>query len=193
MTPNAKQAAFAALQSREAFFGAPAGGGNTAALVWAAAEYSDREYYKAVILCRDPRRMPQLQRHAAAFLPQTAWNPPSNSFTFPSGSSILLASLEKNCSIKQFGTSTFHFIGFDRVLDFSEEQYLAMSTKATRLGGDRPAPSRIRSSGDPEGPHRSWVVRRLLSQDHVVARPEDCGWFTPEDFEELGRSPELCW
>ena len=193
MTPNAKQNHFASIRSREAFFGAPSGGGNTAALVSAAIPGCESGYYRAVILCRDPRRLPQLQRHVASFLPpEASWIESSSGFAFPSGASILLGSLEKTCSAKRYATQ-FHFIGFDRVLDFSEEQYLAMAPKAVSLGGERPAPARVRSSGDPEGPHRSWVVRRLLSQDHVVARPEDCGWFTPEDFEEFRRSPELCW
>jgi hypothetical protein len=190
--PSAAQARFLGHPGREALYAAPGGGGNTTALVLACLAHAHVSGYTALLLCRSPRRLGALADQVAALAPQASWDPEARTFRLPSGATIRVGALEKACSVREYGMQLFNFVGYDRVLEFLDEQYAGMSHRAVSLGGT-PVRARVRASGDPEGANRAWVDRRFGPDARVVAGPDDCPWLPPEDRAALAADPSLRW
>lgn len=167
--PTDKQAAFLALDCREAFYGGAAGGGKSDALLMAALQHIDVPGYAALILRRTyadlslPKAL--LDRAREWFSGTDAvWSQRDKRWTFPSGATITFGYLQNENDKYRYQSSEFQYIAFDELTQFSETQYTYLFTRLRKpsTGAAASVPLRMRSASNPGNVGHGWVKRRFI-------------------------------
>jgi len=164
--PTTKQAAFLALNDREALYGGAAGGGKSEALLMAAAMYVDVPGYAAILFRRTYQdlALPQaLMSRSHEWWGGTAarWNGQDHSWTFPSGATVSFGYLAHENHKYRYQSAEFQFIGFDELTQFPESSYAYLFSRLRRKAGVQ-VPLRMRAASNPGGEGHAWVFERFV-------------------------------
>ncbi len=180
--PSPAQAAFLALDAREALYGGAAGGGKSSALLMAALQHVHVPGYAALLLRRtyaDLSLPGALMDRAVDWLRGTdaRWNAQTKTWHFPSGATLTFGYLESDNDRYRYQGSELQFVGFDEVTQFTETQYTYLASRLRRPEG-MPVPLRLRAASNPGGVGHQWVYERFVAQPtdarpYVPARLED--------------------
>ena len=178
-----QQQKFLDLDCEEAFYGGAAGGGKSEALLMAALQYVDVPGYKALILRRNTKLLTNpggLISRSWEWLAGTdaRWNGQRNDWTFPSGAVIKFGHMLTARDRWDYQSSEYHFIAFDELTEFSEQEYIFLFSRQRRAIGSR-VPIRMRSASNPGGLGHLWVKQRFISQPGETAvreRRNDVLW-----------------
>jgi predicted phage terminase large subunit-like protein len=182
LRPTGPQLAFLWLDQYEAFFGGAAGPGKTSALLMAALQYVDVPGYSALLL---RRTFAELRMHGALIDvshewlagSDAKWNQQEHTWTFPSRAVLQFGHMESQEAYRRYQTFEAHFIGFDELTHFTQNQYTFMFSRVRRpeAGPHLRAnehgytaadiPLRIRSASNPGGPGHEWVKARFIDED----------------------------
>jgi predicted phage terminase large subunit-like protein len=184
--PTPAQAAFLALDAREALYGGAAGGGKSSALLMAALQHVDTPGYAALLLRRtyaDLSLPGALMDRAREWLSGTdaRWEAQTKTWHFPSGASLTFGYLENENDRYRYQGAEFQFVGFDEVTQFSEAQYTYLASRLRRPEG-MAVPLRLRAASNPGGVGHQWVY------DRFVAQPDAARPYVPA---RLGDNPHL--
>ena len=158
--PTEAQEPFLASTALEACFGGASGGGNTEMLVVDPLRFIEHASFRAILFVSslDELRRNLLERTTkfyqgmGATLRDRVWH-------FPSGARLELAVMDHGTDLSRFNAE-YHWIGFDDLTQFTESQYLFALTCLRATTFIKP---RIRSSAQPVGPGRVWVLERFSS------------------------------
>ncbi len=174
--PTEKQAAFLALEGREALFGGAAGGGKSDALLMAALQYVHIPGYAAIIFRRtyaDLSKPGALLERAHAWLDGTAakWIDETKTFRFPSGATISFGYLDCEKDKLNHQGAEYQFVGFDELTQFPEKWYRYLFSRLRRLKGSK-IPIRMRGATNPGGVGHNWVMGRfpILTEEADAGR-----------------------
>jgi predicted phage terminase large subunit-like protein len=181
--PTPKQARFLFLRNLEAFYGGAAAGGKTDALLMAALQFVEVPYYRALLLRRsysDLNLPKALMDRSIEWLYETdaLWNGKDYAWTFPRGAELSFGYLKNENDKYRYGSSEYHFIGFDELTEFTETQYAFLFSRLRKTVDD-PIPIRMRSASNPVGPGFPWVKQRFIIEGKeknrvfIPARLED--------------------
>lgn len=96
---------------------------------------------------------------------------------FPSGATIEFAYLERDPDVHRFQGAELNFAGFDELPHFTEYQYRYIQSRLRSSDG---VPIRLRSTGNPDGPHLEWVRRRFAPWIDGKVPDGEARWFDPE-------------
>lgn len=168
--PTPKQAAaLIALDLRKAvLYGGAAGGGKTDWLLMGALEHVDLPGYNAIIF---RRTFPQLnapdgpilrlQEWLTAKLPRDAWNASNHRWTFPSGATLSLGTMQYLKDRLNHQGAAYQFIGFDELTQFEQGQFTYLFSRARRpaAGPGSGIPIRVAATSNPGGPGHVWVAK----------------------------------
>lgn len=165
-SPTIRQAAYLALNVREAFYGGAAGGGKSDALLMGALQYVHVPGYAALILRRNYQ---DLTLPGALMTRAEAWLAPTDAqskdggrkWVFPSGAVLQFGHLEHARQRFRYQSSEFQYIGFDEVTQFPELVYRYLFTRLRRLKGGS-VPLRMRAAANPDGEGLAWVKNRFV-------------------------------
>ena len=167
--PTDRQAAFLALDCREAFYGGAAGGGKSDALLMAALQYVHVPGYAAIILRRtyaDLALPGALLDRAREWLTGTdaRWNAQEKTWTFPSGATLTFGYLEQETQKYRYQSAEFQYIAFDELTQFSKTQYTYLFTRLRKPsnGALAAVPLRMRSASNPGNVGHQWVKQRFI-------------------------------
>jgi len=179
-TPTAKQEAFLLLPQLEAFFGGAAGPGKSVALLIASLMYCDVPGYDALLLRPTLAELEQpgaLIDLSHEFLDggDASWVGERRRWSFPSGATLSFGYLADDNDVARYHGTSYSFLGFDELTQFSELQYrrmrrvlrqpnnsegqFAVAADGTRL---QDVPVRIRAASNPGGPGHQWVRARFV-------------------------------
>lgn len=174
--PTEKQAAFLALEGREALFGGAAGGGKSDALLMAALQYVHIPGYAAIIFRRtyaDLSKPGALLERAHAWLDGTAakWIDETKTWLFPSGAKLAFGYLDSEKDKLNHQGAEYQFVGFDELTQFPEKWYRYLFSRLRRLKGVK-IPIRMRGATNPGGIGHNWVMGRfpILTADADAGR-----------------------
>ncbi len=164
-TPQPKQllAEHMAGEVDELLFGGAAGGGKSEMLLWhAIAEMERYAGNRGVIFRRDMPRLERslLPRAEAALYGRARYNANKHTFTFPNGSVLEFAHLERLASVHKYQGSEYGFVAFEEVTEFLEEQWDDLSVRL-RAPADGVRPHMMATT-NPGGPGHRWVKRRWV-------------------------------
>lgn len=178
--PSPPQFVFLSLPQEEALYGGAAGGGKSDALLMAALQYVDVPGYAALILRRTFMMLTQpdaLISRSHEWLGGTdaQWNAQDHQWRFPSGAILRFGYLDTLRDRENYQGAAYHFIGWDELTQFPEDQYRWVSFSRTRrLEGVR-VPIRVRSASNPGGVGHDWVRARFgLHRGDENAGPYVC-------------------
>lgn len=178
--PTKMQAAGLACGAFELFLGGAAGPGKSEYLVVAPMRWVSYPTFRAVLFRNS---FPELQRSllqkADRLYPSRGarWREQSHTYTFPSGATIEFAYLERDADVRRYQGAEYNFIGFDELPHFSEYVYRYMGS---RLRGTDGIPMRLRSTGNPDGPHLEWVRERFKEWIENRAADGEALWYNPD-------------
>ena len=193
ITPTLKQQLFLNLDCSEALYGGRAGGGKSFAILMAALQWVDVPGYHALILRRSLAHLDQ----AKALIPisrewlnptDADWNERKHRWTFPSGSTLTFGYCEHENDIYQYQGSAYHFLGFDELTQFTENQYTYLFSRRRRDTSMMHVPMRFRAASNPGG-NEEWVHTRFLvdgpakGRAFIPAGKEDNPFLDLEDYE----------
>ncbi len=153
----------------EVLFGGAAGGGKSAALLMAALQYVDCPGYAALVLRRtySELTLPEaLMTVAEEWLSETdaRWNSSTKTWHFPGGGTLTFGYLENTNDKHRYQGASFHFIGFDELTQFRQEDYLYLHSRLRRTMQERHIPIRMRATSNPGGIGHDWVRERFILQ-----------------------------
>lgn len=157
-TPNIKT---------EVFLRGAGSSGKTTALLLAALQYTAVKDYQALLLRAHPPPGFSLSGMMKSILGSHYENirkTPVSGFEiwqFPSGEMITFGYVDTFYKTSLFKDYHFHFIGFDELPQFQESDYYSFYNCLQDSPSNR-IPLRIYSTGNPEGPNRLWVKKRLI-------------------------------
>lgn len=164
--PTIKQAKGLLDLTPEMLYGGSAGGGKSDWLLSAGLQFVEFPGYSALLLRRsftDLSLPKALMDRAHEWLDGTdaRWNSFTKTWTFPSGASLSFGYLEKPKDIYRYQSSEFQFIGFDELTQFTEQQYVYLSSRLRKLKGVD-IPLRLRAASNPGGIGHDWVKARFI-------------------------------
>lgn len=169
VVPTAAQSRFLLDLAPEALYGGAAGGGKSIALLMAGLQFVDVPDYRALLLRRTLTELQQpggLLDVAMGWLSaDTCWQPTTNTFVFPTGSTLTFGYLDHENAKLRYQGLEFQYIGFDELTHFTESQYSYLFSRLRRPAGDAPlaaVPLRMRAGTNPGGPGHDWVHRRFI-------------------------------
>lgn len=178
-TPSAKQEEFLNLPGgenvcSEALYGGAAGGGNSDALLMAAAKYLHVPHYAALILRKSFKDLAQedaiMARAQQWWLgnPDIHWDAKLYKFTFPAGSTITFGYLDAEIDKYQYQGAAFQCVCFDELTQFTESKYTYLLTRIRRPEG-MPVPLRACAASNPGGVGHDWVFARFVDPKTAIA------------------------
>lgn len=178
-TPHPRQAAFMALENREALFGGAARGGKSDALLMCALQYADVPGYSAIIFRRTypeltaadgmiPRSKEWLNGTGAKF------NEGQKVWTFPSGAALRFGHCQhlKDVEAHEHGPM-YQLIAFDEVTTFVQGMYERICGSRLSRPSEGPlskVPLRVRCGSNPGGEGHEWVKRLFLAEGVAKGR-----------------------
>ena len=191
--PSDKQNLALQHKEKELFFGGAAGGGKSSFLLMAALQFVQIKGYSAIIF----RRTFQDLQKPGALIPRSfdwlsntdaKWNATTKSWIFPSGAILVFAHMEHEKDRYNYQGGDYNFIGFDELPHFEEVQYRYLFSRL-RKDVKSIIPSRIRSTGNPDGVGFEWVRDRFTLGDHperpfIPSMLEDNPFLNLKDYEE---------
>lgn len=172
--PTLKQRVFMCLPVREALFGGAAGPGKSSGLLMDALQYIDVPGYHALILRKsfaDLSLPGALMDRANEWLVGTGakWKDKEHTWHFPSGATLTFGFIDNSMDKYKYQSAEFHYIGFDELTQFREEDYRFMFSRLRRLKGSK-VPSRLRGASNPGGFGHDWVKLRFLVEGLLAGR-----------------------
>lgn len=183
--PTPKQREFLSLfYLSEVFYGGAAGGGKSDALIMDFLQYVDVPGYSGIIFRRTVPEMTMpgglIQRCNEWFgWTEARWNGKTQTWTFPSGATLVLASMQHEKDKYDWKGAHFQFIGFDELTSFTESQYRYLFSRRRKLAGFD-VPLRMRSASNPGDVGHKWVKDRFVAPKIKV--PSRC--FVPARLED---------
>jgi predicted phage terminase large subunit-like protein len=180
--PTPKQLAFLLVPKLEGLYGGAARGGKTSCLLMGALQYVHRPGYRALLLRRTygQLNMPDsVLTRAHQWLRGTdaRWSAQHYRYEFPSGAVLQFGYLQHFNDVYQYDGAQFHYIAFDELTQFLEEQYRFLFSRLSRPEGDS-IPLRMRAATNPGGVGHEWVKARFVtardpSRFYLPAKLED--------------------
>jgi len=146
----------------ELLFGGAAGGSKSASLIFDAITLCIKyPKYKAIIF---RRTFPEIERSLVPTVSGvlSGFAKSRNQgmeWTFPNGSQLLLAHLQREEDKEKHKSAEYDFIGFDELTSFTEEQYIYLFS---RCRGTQPVERFVRSASNPSGTGHQWVRDRFV-------------------------------
>lgn len=174
----------------ELFLGGAAGPGKSTYLVVAPLRWVDHPEFRAVLF---RRTFPELERTLIAesfkFYKRlgAAYNVGQHTWRFPSGASIEFAYLEREADVHRYQGAAYSFAGFDELPHFPEFVYRYMGSRLRNTAG---LPSRLRATGNPDGPYLEWVRKRFAPWIDGHVADGEARWFDPDGREVPKGTPE---
>ena len=178
--PTRMQAAGLACGAYELFLGGAAGPGKSEYLVVAPMRWLAHPTYRAILFRNS---FPELERtlitKSRRLYPSLGgtFNESKHAWTFPSGARVEFSYLESDADVHRYQGAEYHFVGFDELPHFTDYQYRYMFSRLRATDG---LPPRIRSTGNPDGPHLEWVRARFVEWIENRATDGDALWFDPD-------------
>lgn len=168
--PFPRQAAFLALDSKEALYGGAAGGGKSDALLMAALMYVEEEGYNSILFRKSysDLSLPEaIMSRSHEWLVDTPahWDGANYRWTFPTGSTLSFGYLNHDKDKFRYQSSAYQFIGFDELTQFPFEHYSYLFSRLRRLVALEHIPIRMRGGTNPGGIGNDWVFERFVAAD----------------------------
>lgn len=174
----------------ELFLGGAAGPGKSECLVVAPLRWVHLPTSKAILFRNSyPELKRTLIEKSRKFYPRlgATYNEGSHTWTFPSGGTIEFAYLEADRDVHRYQGADYSFAGFDELPHFSEYVYRYMSSRLRSSSG---VPIRLRSTGNPDGPHLEWVRKRFAPWIDKTTPAGKSLWFDPEGNQVAKGTPD---
>lgn len=164
--PYPKQAAFLALDDKEALYGGAAGGGKSDALLMAALMFVDTPGYNAILFRKtySDLALPEAvmaRSHEWLGGTEAKWDGANYRWTFPTGSTLSFGYLNHERDKYRYQSAAFQFIGFDELTQFPFENYSYLFSRLRKLTGVE-IPLRMRAGTNPGGLGNDWVYERFI-------------------------------
>lgn len=172
--PFGTQKQFLALDCLEALFGGGAGGGKSSALLMAALQYVNEPGYAALLLRKSYADLSlpgaiMSRSHEWLAGSDAHWNGIDKRWTFPSGATLSFGYLKDAQDKYRYASSEFHFIGFDEVTQFEEQNYSFLFSRLRKKKGSK-IPSRMRAATNPGGIGHLWCKKRFIDTGESEGR-----------------------
>lgn len=161
--PTPKQRLFLMMPHREVLFGGRAGGGKSDALLMAALQYVDVPGYAAIIFRKTftdlslPGAL--IDRSKDWLTGKARWNSTQHKWLFASGAVLQFGYLQDKNDKYRYQSSEYHFVGFDELTQFEEEDYTYLFSRMRRVKNFE-IPLRFRAATNPGNVGHQWVKRR---------------------------------
>lgn len=175
--PSPPQAAFLALETREAFYGGAAGGGKSSALLMDMLRFAKRPGFSGLILRRTMTDLAMngaiMDRAKMWLLPHVSagvtWNANDKFFTFPTEGrpAKLQFGYAENLDdvVRHYQGAEFHREAIDELTQWDEPPAQYLTTRLRRQKWD-PIPLGFRGAGNPGGRGHKWVKKRYVQPGH---------------------------
>lgn len=178
-TPNERQLAFFAADTRYVAYGGARGGGKSWAVRKKAALLALRYPACKIMILR--RTLPELRenhtRPLSADLNGIAvYKESDRTFTFPNGSLIRLGFCGNDSDVLQYQGQEYDFIFIDEATQLTEYQYMWISSCCR---GVNRIPKRIYLTCNPGGVGHAWVKRLFIDRDYRPGENPDDYTFIP--------------
>ena len=139
---------------------------NSDALLMAGLQFVNYPDYHALILRRSFSSLVKpdaLIARSREWLTVTdaKWNDRTNTWLFPSGSTLSFGYLESEADLYQYQSAAYQFIGLDELTQFREHQYLYMFSRLRQLLTSD-IPLRVRGASNPGNEGHAWVRDRFV-------------------------------
>lgn len=174
--PTLKQAQGLLNLTPEMLYGGSAGGGKSDWLLAAGLQFVEFPGYAALLLRHsytDLALPGALMDRSHEWLDGTdaRWSSATKMWSFPSGATLSFGYLEHPNDMYRYQSAEFQFIGFDELTQFTETQYLYLSSRLRKLKGSD-IPLRLRAASNPGGIGHDWVKRRFIDLSRSQMREE---------------------
>lgn len=176
--PSPNQAVFLGLHNSElwstsptvfqALFGGSAGGGKSAALLMACAQYVHEPDFFALVIRRTYTELTQpgaiMDLAKQWWIPAGVdWKESEKTFTFPSGAKVLFGYMDGPNDHYRYAGANYHLICWDELTQWKDShQYDFVSLSRVRRGINSKAPLRVLCASNPGGPGHAWVKRKFI-------------------------------
>lgn len=162
--PTDKQYRFLLNPMLEGLYGGAGGGGKSDALLMGGLQFVDVPGYSALILRKtytDLSLPDALIPRSFDWLSDTdaKWSSEKKTWTFPSKATLTFGYLEHENDKFRYKSSSYQYIAFDELTEFTITQYLFLFSRLRRLKGVE-IPLRMRSASNPGGLGHIWVKDR---------------------------------
>jgi predicted phage terminase large subunit-like protein len=177
------QERFLASRAFEAGYGGQAGGGKSFALVLGSLRFTCLPNYAGLLLRRtvpDLKKADGLLDLAAQIFPCVGGQPHEGGvkWTFPTATGLTreerarvdLSSLDHEQDKLKYQGSSYQYIGFDELTQFTKTQYQYLFSRARSAHG---VPLAVRWSSNPGGPGHDWVLERFAPWLYPPPDPEN--------------------
>jgi hypothetical protein len=157
------QTEFCARGEFEALFGGAAGPGKTDCIIALATRYIERPNYKGLLLRRTFPQLQEIIDRCFQRYPEMGgvYRSTEHRWYFPSGATIKLGHMQHATDKYNYQGQDYHFIGWDELTQFLEEQYTYLLSRLRTT--DPLIPPRSRASSNPGGVGHQWVKERFVS------------------------------
>lgn len=209
--PSERQQRFHESQCFETFFGGAAGPGKSTALCADAITFCLKYpghrafFFRRTLVTLRQGTLPVIQRqigpygslpdHMKATLPDgrpltIKYNGSDKAFHFSNGSFLQFAYLNTLADIYNYSSLEFHWLGFDELTQFTEEEYMFLLTRV-RAHDDRPL--RVRAASNPGDIGHNFVKERFIDSldpnvDYVPEVPYEEKYEDPDTGEAYSRT-----
>lgn len=167
--PTIPQAKFVLSLDLELLYGGATGGGKSDALLMGGLQFVEWPEYSAIIFRRNYTDMllrDAVMERARGWLTgkNAHWEADAHTWRFPSGASLSFGFLDNPNDKYRYQSAAFHYIGWDELTQFSEDDYTFMYSRL-RKPESSPIPLRMRAASNPGGRGHMWVRDRFINPD----------------------------